>query len=136
VAIIAGTVHPNPSIKGIKDLPCKPTFSIHLSTTKAARAKYPESSSTAIAKYRRNIVGIKTRIAPTPSITPEIIEAKSGLGIIDGISADRKENTFSKTNTKGSESMKVNVKMTHKLARKMGIPRYLSVRTSSNIEVM
>ena len=38
VAIIAGTLQPNPIINGMKDLPCRPILCITLSIMKAARA--------------------------------------------------------------------------------------------------
>ena len=44
VAIIAGTLHPKPMIRGINDFPCSPIWCISLSMMNAARAIYPESS--------------------------------------------------------------------------------------------
>ena len=44
VAMIAGTLHPNPMTIGMKDLPCSPILCISLSTMKAALDIYPESS--------------------------------------------------------------------------------------------
>ena len=38
VAIIAGTLQPNPIISGMNDLPCKPILCINLSIMNAARA--------------------------------------------------------------------------------------------------
>ena len=37
VAITAGTLHPNPIISGMNDLPCSPILCISLSMMKAAR---------------------------------------------------------------------------------------------------
>ena len=39
VAIIAGTLHPKPSTRGMNDLPCKPILCIKLSIMYAALAK-------------------------------------------------------------------------------------------------
>src|SRR5690554_35805 len=44
VAIIAGTLQPNPIISGMKDLPWRPILCINLSMIKAALDIYPESS--------------------------------------------------------------------------------------------
>ena len=38
VAMIAGTLHPNPIINGMNDLPCNPILCMILSIIKAARA--------------------------------------------------------------------------------------------------
>ena len=38
VAMIAGTLQPNPMISGMNDLPCSPILCISLSMMKAARA--------------------------------------------------------------------------------------------------
>ena len=44
VAIIAGTLHPNPMSMGMNDFPCSPILCMSLSIMNAARAIYPESS--------------------------------------------------------------------------------------------
>ena len=44
VAITAGTFHPSPRIKGMKDFPCNPILCMSLSMIKAARDMYPLSS--------------------------------------------------------------------------------------------
>ena len=44
VDITAGTLHPNPMIKGMNDFPCKPILCISLSMINAALDMYPESS--------------------------------------------------------------------------------------------
>ena len=44
VAMIAGTLHPNPITSGMNDFPWSPILCIILSIMKAARAIYPESS--------------------------------------------------------------------------------------------
>ena len=44
VAMMAGTLQPKPITIGMNDLPCNPIRCISLSTMKADRAMYPESS--------------------------------------------------------------------------------------------
>ena len=44
VPIIAGTLHPKPIIRGIKDFPCSPILCMSLSIMNATRAMYPLSS--------------------------------------------------------------------------------------------
>ena len=55
VAIIAGTLHPNPVNIGIKAFPDKPNFLKALSKMKATRAIYPLSSKIAINKNSNKI---------------------------------------------------------------------------------
>ena len=44
VAIIAGTLQPNPMTRGMNDLPCSPILCIRRSMMNAALDIYPESS--------------------------------------------------------------------------------------------
>ena len=44
VAMMAGTLQPNPMSIGMNDLPCSPILCMSLSMMNAARAIYPESS--------------------------------------------------------------------------------------------
>ena len=76
VAIMAGTLQPNPIISGIKDLPCSPIRCIILSMINAARAIYPESSNIEIKKYNMRIFGRKTITPPTPPIIPSISKSQ------------------------------------------------------------
>ena len=69
-AIIAGTLHPNPIMSGINDLPCSPILCMILSIINAARAIYPESSINDIQKYRIKMFGRKTITPPTPPTIP------------------------------------------------------------------
>ena len=50
VAMIAGTLHPNPRTSGTNERPCKPNLRIMPSMTNAARAIYPESSISEMKK--------------------------------------------------------------------------------------
>jgi hypothetical protein len=70
VAIIAGTLHPNPISMGINDLPCNPIRCMILSIRKAARAIYPVSSNKAIQKNSSKIFGKNIIILPTPAMMP------------------------------------------------------------------
>ncbi len=78
VAIIAGTLHPNPIIRGINDFPCNPILCINLSIIKAARAIYPESSIKEIKKNNIKIFGKKTITPPTPAIIPSTSKSRRG----------------------------------------------------------
>ena len=51
-AIIAGTLQPNPMIKGMKLFPFKPTACIRRSISIVTRAIYPESSITEIIRNK------------------------------------------------------------------------------------
>jgi hypothetical protein len=70
VAIIAGTEHPKPIKRGMKDRPLNPNRRKILSITKATRAIYPLSSKKLINRYNTKIRGRNPRMAPSPSNTP------------------------------------------------------------------
>ena len=59
LAMIAGTVHPNPNTIGIKALPDNPNLSMISFITYATRAIYPLSSKKASAKNKMMIFGKK-----------------------------------------------------------------------------
>ena len=65
VAIILGTLQPNPIIMGINDFPLNPIDSIVLSIKTAIRAIYPESSKSEIKKNNTIICGTNTKTEPT-----------------------------------------------------------------------
>ena len=82
VAIIAGTLQPNPINRGMNDLPCNPILCISLSIMNATLAIYPESSIKDINKNSINMLGKNTITPPTPPITPSMIRswmAPSGI---------------------------------------------------------
>ena len=71
VAITPGTQHPKPSIMGMNDLPLRPASEfITRSMTKAALARYPESSRKVRRRKSMKMFGVNTRTDPTPPITP------------------------------------------------------------------
>ena len=74
VAIILGTLQPNPIIIGINDLPLNPIDSIVLSIKTAIRAIYPESSKSEIKKNNTIICGTNTKTEPTPATIPSVIK--------------------------------------------------------------
>jgi len=82
VAIIAGTLHPNPIMSGINDFPCSPILCISLSIIKAARAIYPVSSINEIKKNRIKILGKNTITPPIPLITPSISKSLNTPAVI------------------------------------------------------
>ncbi len=59
VAIMAGTLQPNPTSIGINDFPGNPRIRIKRSITNAARAMYPESSSKERKRNIKPMGGIK-----------------------------------------------------------------------------
>ena len=69
-AIIAGTLHPNPTNMGITDFPCSPSLTIALSKINAARLRYPLSSKNERNKKSKKIFGTKARIIPIPLTIP------------------------------------------------------------------
>ena len=81
-AMIAGTLHPNPMIRGMNDLPCRPMQCIILSIMNAALAMYPESSMNDMHRKSIRILGRNTITPPTPPMMPSTIRslrAPSGI---------------------------------------------------------
>ena len=76
VAMMAGTLHPNPMTRGMNDLPCRPTKCINLSMMKAARAMYPESSMSEMKRYSMSMLGRNTATAPTPPMMPSTTRSR------------------------------------------------------------
>ena len=77
VAIIAGTVHPNPISMGTKLRPDRPNLRSGLSIIKATRAMYPVSSSIERKKNSVTIIGKKLSTLPTPANMPSIIRLRT-----------------------------------------------------------
>ena len=80
VAITANTLHPNPIISRMNDLPCKPILCINLSIINAVRTIYPKSSISNMKKYRIRICGRNTMIPPTLFIIPLVSKSANGPG--------------------------------------------------------
>ena len=72
VAMIAGTAQAYAESSGIKALPFNPKRDMVRSAITAARARYPESSSTPISRNSSRICGKKTSTAETPFQAPSI----------------------------------------------------------------
>ena len=132
VAITAGTLHPNPIISGMNDLPCRPILCISLSMMKAARAIYPESSMYEMKKYKIRICGRNTMTAPTPPITPSTSMSFTGPSGIVVLMNSPSHDTPSSIHPLGiSPSTKVAENMMNSSRMKIGKPTYLLVRILS-----
>ena len=74
VAMIAGTVQPNPINNGSMLLPERPILRSSLSITKATRAIYPLSSINDKKKNKVTMIGKKLSTLPTPVNIPSMIK--------------------------------------------------------------
>ena len=72
VAMIAGTAHAYADSSGMNAFPFNPIDRITRSAIRAARARYPESSSTPINRKSNSICGKNTSTDATPRHTPSI----------------------------------------------------------------
>ena len=123
VAMTAGTLHPNPMMSGMNDLPCSPILCIRRSMMKAARAIYPESSIYEMMAYRMRICGKKTMTEPTPLNMPSMTMSFSGPSGIAAASADdRRLTSFSISSMGYSPTVNVMLNIMKMMKRKMGNP--------------
>ncbi len=81
VPITAGTLHPKPRNKGMKDFPCSPMRCMNLSIAKAPRAMYPTSSSNPMEKKKTKSIGAKVITNPAPPMIPSTTKLTSHPGI-------------------------------------------------------
>ncbi|OQA52416.1 MAG: hypothetical protein BWY45_03160 [Euryarchaeota archaeon ADurb.Bin294] len=132
VAMIAGTLHPNPIRNGMNERPCRPTECISRSMTNAALARYPVSSRMESSRNRTNMLGTKTRTDPTPPITPsDRNDLTNGSISTPFIRSVKYPNMYSIPTRNGLEALKVSWNANHIHERKMGIPNNRCVRTWS-----
>ena len=129
VAIIAGTLHPKPTIMGTNALPGSPKKRIKRSITKAARAIYPESSSIERNKNKNPTIGMKVATTCIPLPTPCVSTTFSQLGQSTAFSQAPKPSmrnaptTCSKKSTKALPMLIVNKNMTYITSKKIGMPK-------------
>ncbi len=132
VAMTPGMLHPNPINIGMKDFPCSPSLYITLSTTKAALAKYPLSSSSESPKKRKNMGGRKTSTPPNPPKTASDMKAATSSLVMASLAFSPSQlKNMSIMSENGAETSNVKRKRAHQRARKIGIPTYLFRKTLS-----
>ena len=140
VAIIAGTVQPNPKIIGKNAFPDNPTFPMTESITYATLAIYPLSSKIANARNRIKIFGRKVKIPPTPAIMPStnrdcshsIVPKPSSM---PAAPSETKSSPISKKPFNASPTVKVKKNTKHITIRNTGIPQMGWVRSRSILSV-
>ena len=140
VAMMAGTVHPNPSIIGRNAFPESPAFPMMPSMTYATLDIYPLSSRIASARNRITILGIKVRIPPTPAMMPSVIReiihpAQPTAFRIVSASTDRNESTTSNPPFRKSPTLKVRKNTSPMIIRNTGTPQKECVNTLSIFSV-
>ena len=79
VAMMPGMAQAKLDNKGMNARPDSPTLPIRRSSRKAARGRYPESSSTKMKKNKMMICGRNTSTLPTPASTPLMNKSLSKL---------------------------------------------------------
>ncbi len=136
MAITPGMLQPNPISNGINDFPCKPILNIALSTTNAARARYPLSSRMDSPRKRKNIGGKNTKTPPSPLRTPPAIKVATCSFEIEvlTISPNVLKNISIKVEN-GAETSNVKRNKAHQKARNIGMPNALSRKALSSKSV-
>ncbi len=137
VAMIAGTLQPNPIKRGINDFPWRPILCMTLSMMNAALDMYPVSSIRDMKKKRIRILGRNIMTLPTPSIIPCMIRFLNDPSIMDASSHPE-----SKLIPESSQSIgycpnsKVEKNMTNIKKRKIGYPKRRCVMNESTASVL
>ena len=80
--MMPGIAHATDDSSGMNDLPLSPHRLIRRSIRNAARAMYPQSSSTARNANRIRICGRNLITPPTPVTMPSFSSARNGPGLI------------------------------------------------------